>query len=153
MSNTVHRVNIGTLEVYVQAVDKPTNPTSLILTAFTSKRFRMAGFCTFVRCTRTCRDRSRYLCMDVTGSFTTSRCLQSHALQACLRCGQLSRLKAEAQANRGLVAAKLTTSEASLRRMELQAAALGEAASDIHAKVPGPVSARPGASVKSRTDM
>ena len=36
-----------------------------------------------------------------------------------------------------------------MKRMELEAVAFGEAASDLCAKVPGPISARPHASVKS----
>ena len=36
-----------------------------------------------------------------------------------------------------------------MRQMEIEAAAFGEAASDIHRKVPGPASVRPCASVKS----
>ena len=96
--------------------------------------------------------------MNVTGSFTKSCCLQFRAPQACLRCGQICGDKALIRLGLSLVAAELTTSvarlrcmelEACLRRMELEAAAFGGTASDIHAKVPGPVSAHPHASVKS----
>ena len=47
MNNTVHRINIGKAGIYVQAVRKPTNRTSLILAAFTSKGVKTAGFCRF----------------------------------------------------------------------------------------------------------
>ena len=56
---------------------------------------------------------------------------------------------AESHAKKGTVVAKLTTAEAHVKRMSMEAAAVGEVASDLRAKVPGPVSARPHASVKS----
>lgn len=54
-----------------------------------------------------------------------------------------------AEPRRALLFFQRTTAEACVKRMELEAVAFGEAASDLRAKVPGPVSARPHASVKS----
>ena len=56
---------------------------------------------------------------------------------------------AESHTKKGPVVAKLTTAGAHVKRTSMEAAAVGEVASDPLAKVPGPVSARPHASVKS----
>ena len=56
---------------------------------------------------------------------------------------------AESQAEHGTVVAQLTTAEACVQCMKLEAVAVDEAASDLCTKVPGHDSAHPRASVKS----